>query len=191
MNSIKRCTWLDLDKPDYIDYHDNEWGIATYDDRLLFEILTLEGAQAGLNWYLILKKRDHYRKLFHKFDVNKLASLADKELENILQNKNIIRNRLKVFSVRTNARVILDIQNEYDSFANYLWKFVDNKQIINKYNYIHEIPASTNLSDRISKDLKKRGMKFVGSKIIYAFMQASGLVNDHLNDCVFKYKKPL
>jgi DNA-3-methyladenine glycosylase I len=151
----------------YQKYHDEEWGVPVYDDTKLFEMLILEGAQAGLSWETILKKRTGYKKAFHNFDVQKCAQMSDPELEKLMQNPKIIRNRLKIFSVRKNARVFLDIQKEFGSFSDYIWKFVDNN----------------GASDKISKDLKKRGMSFVGPTIIYAYMQAVGLVNDHEPEC--------
>lgn len=175
-----RCSWLPENKPDYTRYHDEEWGVPVHDDQKLFEMLILEGAQAGLSWYTILKRRDGYRKTFKNFDVAKCAKLTDAELEKALATGDIIRNRLKVFSVRKNALAFLAIQKEFGSFDTYLWRFVGGKQKINRP---RKIPASTPESDAISKDLKKRGMSFVGSTIIYAYMQAVGLVNDHMADC--------
>lgn len=167
----------------YADYHDNEWGHPTRDDRDLFELLILEGAQAGLSWETVLKKREGYRKAFHNFDVEKVAAMTDEELEAQLQNPEIIRNRLKVFAARKNALAFIKIQEEFGSFSNYIWAYVDNKPVINKIQSYSELPASTELSDKISKDLKKRGMTFVGSTIIYAFMQSIGMVNDHIKGC--------
>jgi DNA-3-methyladenine glycosylase I len=170
----------------YENYHDNEWGISVYDDRLLFEMLILEGAHAGLSWEIVLKKRDSYKQLFYNFDVTKVANMADEELEEILLNPSIIRNRLKVYSARKNAIAFIQIQKEFGSFSNYLWAYVNNQQIIN-HNKI-TMPTSTPLSDKISKDLKKRGMSFVGTTIIYSYLQAVGLINDHLETC-WCYKK--
>ncbi len=167
----------------YADYHDNEWGIPKYDDRELFELLVLEGAQAGLNWETILKKRQGYRDAFYNFDPIKAASMSDSELESLRDNPNIIRNKLKIYSVRKNAQVFLQIQKEFGSFSDYLWKFVNFKQIKNSWISHSQVPISTAISEKISKDLKKRGMSFVGATIIYAYMQATGLVNDHLVDC--------
>ncbi|HAJ89521.1 MAG TPA: DNA-3-methyladenine glycosylase I [Rhodospirillaceae bacterium] len=178
-----RCAWLPENRADYTAYHDTEWGIAVHDDRRLFEMLILEGAQAGLSWYTILKRRDGYRKAFKNFDVTRCAKLTDEELEHILATGDIIRNRLKVFSVRKNAVAFLDIQKEFGSFDAYIWAYVDGKPQINLPETIKHVPAQTPLSDSISKDLKKRGMSFVGSTIIYAYMQAVGLVNDHTQDC--------
>lgn len=167
----------------YANYHDNEWGIPKYDDRELFELLILEGAQAGLNWETILKKRQGYRDAFYNFDPIKAASMSDSELESLRDNPNIIRNKLKIYSVRKNGQVFLQIQKEFGSFSDYLWKFVNFKQIKNSWRSHSQVPISTAISEKISKDLKKRGMSFVGPTIIYAYMQAAGLVNDHLVDC--------
>lgn len=185
--TIQRCAWVPLDKPDYVKYHDEEWGIPIHADQKHFEMLILEGAQAGLSWYTILKRRDGYRDAFRNFDVNKAAALTDTELEDILLTGNIIRNRLKVFSVRKNAQAFLNIQKEFGSFDTYIWQFVGNSPLQNSPKTIKDVPAQTDISDAISKDLKKRGMSFVGSTIIYAYMQAIGLVDDHTQDC-FKHK---
>jgi len=175
-----RCGWLPYDKPDYVHYHDTEWGVPVHDDRLLFEMLILEGAQAGLSWYTILKRREGYRKAFKNFDATALAKLTDAQLEKILAHGDIIRNRLKVFSVRKNALVFLALQKEFGSFDGYLWGFVGGKPIIRKH---QAIPVTSPESDALSKDLKKRGMSFVGSTILYAYMQAVGMVNDHAAQC--------
>lgn len=167
----------------YEHYHDYEWGRPVHDDRLLFEMLCLEGAQAGLSWETILKRREGYKKAFHNFDPVKASQMKDEELTSLLDNPNIIRNRLKVFSVRKNALAFLNIQKEFGSFSSYLWGFVEDKPIINQFNSFEHVPAKTDLSDTISKDLKKRGMSFVGSTIIYAYLQAVGVVNDHLTTC--------
>jgi len=182
----KRC-WGDKDDLSR-DYHDNEWGTPVYDDTTLFEFIILEGAQAGLNWKTILRRREGYRKAFNGFDFNKIAKYTEKDVERLLQDERIIRNKLKVNSTILNAQVFLKIQEEYGTFSNYIWGFVDNKPINNRVKSWKEVPATTEISDKISKDLKKRGMKFVGSTIIYAFMQAVGMVNDHLVDC-FKHKE--
>lgn len=179
----KRCFGGLPGKEFYADYHDFEWSIPVHDDRLLFEMLILEGAQAGLSWETILKRREGYKTAFHNFDPIKVASMSDEELEALLQNESIIRNKLKVYSTRQNAKVFLKIQEEFGSFDSYLWAFVHNKPIINQWSHFREIPISTPESDALSKDLRKRGMNFVGSTIIYAYMQAVGLVNDHLVDC--------
>ena len=183
MTHKTRCAWLPEGKPDYTHYHDTEWGVPVHDDELLFEMLILEGAQAGLSWYTILKRREGYRKAFHQFDLKKCAKMTDDELEQVLVTGDIIRNRLKVFSVRKNALAFLAIQKEFGSFDAYLWRFVGGSQKVNRPKTLKDIPTSTPESDALSKDLKKRGMSFVGSTIIYAYMQAVGLVNDHTADC--------
>lgn len=186
MEKITRCAWVPTDNQLYQTYHDEEWGTPVYDDRILFEFLTLEGAQAGLSWDTILKKRKTYREVFHSFNIKKVATLSDAELEKILKNPGIVRNRLKVFSTRKNAKVVLHIQKEFGSFSNYVWGFVQYNTIKNHFKSIEEIPTSTPESNMLSKDLKKRGCAFVGPTIMYAFMQAVGLVSDHTTDC-FKY----
>ena len=167
----------------YAEYHDKEWGVAVHEDVLLFEMLILEGAQAGLSWETVLKRREGYRKAFHGFDPVRVALMGDEELEGLLNNQEIIRNRLKVYSARKNALVFLDIQKEFGSFDQYLWRFVQGQTIVNQWKTMKDIPAKTKESDALSKDLKKRGMTFVGSTIIYAYMQAVGLVNDHIETC--------
>jgi DNA-3-methyladenine glycosylase I len=179
---MKRCQWMTED-PLYQDYHDNQWGVPLHDDRELFEMLILEGAQAGLSWITILKKRAHYKKVFHDFDVQKVANMTDKQLEKLLLDPGIIRNRLKVYGTRKNALATLQLIQETGTLNNYLWSWVDHKPIINKFKKHSEIPNSTPLSEKISKDLKKRGFTFVGPTIIYAYMQAIGMVNDHTTDC--------
>ncbi len=169
-------------------YHDHEWGIPVYNDHQHFELLILEGAQAGLTWETVLKKRTGYRNAFHQFDPQKVAALEDTELEILLENPALIRHRLKIFSARKNACVFLNIQKEFGSFNDYVWGFVDGKPLRNQWTTLQEIPARTKQSDALSKDLKKRGMSFVGSTIIYAYMQAAGLVNDHVTSC-WLYKK--
>ena len=164
-------------------YHDTEWGIPVRDDRLLFEMLTLEGAQAGLSWEVVLRKREGYRRAFHRFDVARVAAMRDDELASLREDAGIVRNRLKIASVRSNAQAILDVQRAEHSFADYLWSFVDGRPIINNFASLADVPASTPLSDRLSKDLKKRGFGFVGTTIIYAFMQGIGMVNDHVAEC--------
>jgi len=182
-NLKTRCAWSPPDKPIYIRYHDSEWGKPVHDDRKLFEMLILEGAQAGLSWYTILKRRDGYRKAFKNFDPATVAKMTDAELENVLAKGDIIRNRLKVFSARRNARIFRAIQKEFGSFDAYLWRFVDGSPKFNRPKTMKDIPARTAESDALSKDLKKRGMSFVGSTIMYAYMQAVGMVNDHTQDC--------
>lgn len=179
----KRCFGGELGKEFYADYHDNEWGIPVHNDRHLFEMLILEGAQAGLSWETILKRRKGYYKAFHNFDPVKVASMSDNELESLCQNPEIIRNRLKIFGARQNARVFLKIQQEFGSFDRYVWNFVKGKPIKNHWKQLQDIPATTTESNLLSKDLKKRGMTFVGPTIIYAYMQAIGMVNDHTIEC--------
>lgn len=179
----KRCFGGKPGQDLYAHYHDEEWGIPVHDDKRLFEMLILEGAQAGLSWETILKRREGYRQAFYHFDPLKVASMSDQELDALLQNDKIIRNRLKIYAVRRNAQVFLKIQNEFGSFDRYVWKFVGGKPLINHWQRFEEVPVTTPESDALSKDLKKRGMTFVGSTIIYAYMQAVGLVNDHLADC--------
>lgn len=177
-----RCPWC-LKFEQYIQYHDQEWGVPVHDDTVHFQFLTLEGAQAGLSWATVLKKREGYRKAFADFDVEKIACYTEKEAEIILQNPGIIRNKLKVYSVINNAKRFLEVQAEFGSFDRYIWGFVNHKPVVNRWTSLSEIPATTKESDALSKDLIKRGFKFVGSTVIYAHMQACGLVNDHLIDC--------
>ncbi len=179
----KRCFGWQAGKEYYAEYHDNEWGIPVHDDIRLFEMLVLEGAQAGLSWETILKRRQGYRKAFYQFDPFKVASMTDAELEALTLNENIIRNRLKIYSARQNAKIFLNIQKKHGSFNKYLWEYVEGKPIVNHRNTFSEVPKTTLQSDALSKDLKKRGMTFVGSTIMYAYMQAVGLVDDHLFDC--------
>jgi DNA-3-methyladenine glycosylase I len=178
-----RCFGNGEGKEFYADYHDNEWGIPVYDDNKLFEMITLEGAQAGLSWETILKKRQGYRDAFYNFDINKVSKMPDNALEKLRDNKNIVRNKLKIYSVRTNAIAFLNIQKEHKSFSKYLWKFVSNQPIVNHWQRSEQVPTTTTTSDLISKDLKHNGMKFIGSTIIYAYMQAVGMVCDHLTSC--------
>lgn len=182
----KRCDWAADSSPLETAYHDQEWGVPVHDDRKLFEMLILEGAQAGLSWSTILAKRAGYREAFFNFDPQKVAVMTDDELERHLSNPAIIRNRLKVFSARKNAIAFLQIQEEFGSFAAYLWKFAGGKPLDGRRKISADIPVKSNESEALSKDLKKRGMSFVGPTIIYAFMQAVGLVNDHLESC-FRY----
>jgi DNA-3-methyladenine glycosylase I len=182
-----RCAWVSND-PLYIEYHDTEWGIAVYDDRLLFELLVLEGMQAGLSWFTILKRRENYRQLFDNFDAKKIIKYQQKKIDALLANPGIIRNKLKVNSIVINAKLFLMLQKKYGSFAKYIWKFVGGKPIQNLRKDISQVPATTEISDDMSKELKKLGFKFVGSTICYAYMQAVGMVNDHTQDC-FRYGK--
>ena len=177
-----RCPWC-LKFDQYIRYHDEEWGVAVHDDRVHFEFLILEGAQAGLSWSMILKKREGYRKNFADFDPVKVARFTEKKLEKILLDPGIVRNRLKVYATVNNAKRFLEVQKEFGSFDNYIWGFVKGKSILNKWETMKQVPATTKESDSLSKDLIKRGFKFVGSTVIYAHMQACGLINDHLVDC--------
>ena len=187
MDTKKRCDWVPLDNPLYVKYHDEEWGVPVHDDRLLFEFLVLEGAQAGLSWLTVLRKRENYRKAFDGFDPEKVARYDEKKIETLLLDPGIIRNRLKIQSAVTNARAFLDVRAEFGSFNAYIWNFTEGKPVINQWKSLKELPAKTTLSDTVSKELKKRGFKFVGSTIIYAHMQATGMVNDHTVDC-FRYK---
>ena len=184
-----RCGWSINDQL-YIKYHDEEWGVPVHDDKKLFEMLILEGAQAGLSWITILRKRENFLKAFNNFDAGKISKYDSKKVKQLLQNEGIIRNRLKITAAIQNAKCFLAVQKEFGSFDKYIWKFVNGKPIINKRKSLKEIPAMTKESDAMSKDLKKRGFKFVGSTICYAFMQAVGMVNDHIVDC-FRYKKEL
>lgn len=184
---MKRCEWSTSNPLDQ-DYHDTEWGVPIHDDRTLFEFLSLEGAQAGLSWTTILKKREGYLKAFDNFDVKKISRYNEKRIEKLLNNPEIVRNKLKVNSVVSNAKLFIAVQKEFGSFDKYIWAFVDGKPIKNKWKNLAEIPSSTEISDQMCKDLKKRGFKFVGTTICYAFMQATGMVNDHCTDC-FRYKQ--
>ncbi len=187
ISKVNRCPWC-LGFEQYIEYHDTEWGVPVHDDKVHFEFLILEGAQAGLSWSTILKKRDGYRKAFADFDPTKVAKFTEAKLEKILLDPSIVRNRLKVFAAVTNAKLFLDVQKEFGSFDNYIWGFVNNKPIVSKRETLKDVPATTKESDALSKDLIKRGFKFVGSIVIYAHMQACGLVNDHLKSC-FRFKE--
>jgi len=182
LGGMKRCWWAGED-PLYVAYHDHEWGVPCRDDAKLFEMLLLESAQAGLAWITILRKRENYRKAFSQFDPTKIARYGKRQKERLLANPGIVRNRLKIDSSIRNARVFLEIQQEFEEFASFLWAFVDGKPIVNRFRRRDQIPASTPLSDAVSKELKRRGMNFVGSTICYAYMQSVGLVNDHLVDC--------
>ncbi|MFZ4098822.1 MAG: DNA-3-methyladenine glycosylase I [Chlamydiia bacterium] len=179
----RRCFGNGPGKEFYAEYHDQEWGIPVHNDRHLFEMLVLEGAQAGLSWETILKRRSGYRKAFHDFDPVAVATMTDEELEALLQDEGIVRHRGKIYSARQNARVFLKIREEFGSFDRYVWRFVDNKPMIGRWKQFRDVPASTVESEALSKDLRKRGMTFVGPTIVYAYMQAVGLVNDHAGDC--------
>lgn len=178
-----RCPWVDLSKPDYVDYHDREWGVPVYEDRRLFEFLTLEAAQAGLSWYTILQKRANYRRAFAEFDPEKVADFEDAKVAELMENPGIVRNRLKILAAVNNARRFLEVQKEFGSFSDYIWRFVGGKPIVNERKGPDPLPATTAESDAMSRDLRKRGFKFVGPTICYAHMQATGMVNDHTRDC--------
>ncbi len=182
IDSQKRCNWCEKDDL-YRNYHDNEWGRPVYDDATLFEFLILETFQAGLSWHTILKKRENFRKAFDKFDVKKVAAYNDKKLQILIEDTGIIRNQLKIKSAVSNAQAFIKIQEEFGSFSKYIWAFVDGKPIDNKPQTLKDVRATSPLSDALSKDLKKRGFKFVGSTVVYAHMQATGMVNDHVTDC--------
>ena len=182
-----RCSWCG-DTPIYVDYHDNEWGRPVRDDRKLFEMLNLEGAQAGLSWITVLKKRETYREAFDNFDSHKIVLYDDTKIEELMNNAGIIRNRLKINATITNAKAFLEIVEKHGSFTKFIWAYVDDTPIVGHRKRLEDIPSTTPLSDKISKDLKKLGFKFVGSTIIYSFMQATGMVNDHVTDC-FVYKE--
>ncbi|MBU3874872.1 DNA-3-methyladenine glycosylase I [Faecalicatena sp. AGMB00832] len=187
MDKKKRCPWPG-DTPIYIDYHDNEWGRPTHDDRELFEMLVLESMQAGLSWITVLKKREAFREAFDGFDPEKVALYDDEKIEELMNNEKIIRNRRKITAAVNNAKLFLKVQEEYGSFDKFIWKYVDNTPITGHWEKIEDMPASTPLSDRISKDLKKMGFQFLGTTIIYSFMQSVGMVNDHIKEC-FVYQE--
>jgi DNA-3-methyladenine glycosylase I len=182
-----RCGWCG-DDPLYVAYHDEEWGVPVRDDDTLFEFLILEGAQAGLAWITVLRKRDGYRQLFDNFSAEKVARYTDKKLDKLLTDPRIIRNKLKVYGARKNARAFLEVQEAFGSFSDYIWGFVDGDPIQNRFKRMSDIPATSKVSDALSKDMKKRGFTFVGSTIMYAHMQATGMVNDHTTEC-FRYKE--
>ncbi len=181
--NVRRCPWVDLRKPDYIAYHDKEWGVPLHDDRLLFEFLLLEGAQAGLSWYTVLKKRENYRRAFDRFDPNKISRYGEIKVASLMADSGIIRNRLKILAAINNAERFLSVQSEFGSFDHYIWQFVNRKPIVNKLKTEDDYEATTKESDAMSKDLQQRGFKFIGSTICYAHMQATGMVNDHSLDC--------
>ncbi|MEL0640311.1 DNA-3-methyladenine glycosylase I [Pseudoalteromonas aliena] len=191
----RRCPWLDTTKIDYVAYHDQEWGVPIYNDQKLFEFITLESAQAGLSWYTILKKRDGYKKAFANFDVHKVALFTLEDIERLMLDKDIVRNRLKIAATVNNAKCFIEIQKEFTSFSNYQWQFVGNKPLVSQLNSIDDYPSITETSTAFAKDLKKRGFKFLGPTTVYAYMQACGMVNDHSNNCfrkneiIVKYKQ--
>ena len=185
----QRCSWCG-DDPLYVAYHDTEWGIPVRDDQHLFELLCLEGQQAGLSWIVVLRKRAHYRKVFKNFDIKKVSRMSNAEIDALLSDAGLIRHKLKLYSIRNNALAALDLQAEFGSLENYFWGFVNGKPLMNKRQSMKDVPASTEISEALSKDLKKRGFKFIGSTICYAFMQAGGLVNDHVSSCVRYEQKP-
>ena len=184
----KRCEWCEDTFEEYVRYHDEEWGVPVRDDQTQFEFLVLESAQAGLSWSTILKKREGYRNAFENFDVKQVARFDEQKVQELLHNPEIIRNELKIRAAINNAQKFITIQNEFGRFADYIWSFVDGEPIQNEWNQLSEIPATTELSDKLSKDLKNRGFKFLGSTTVYAHMQATGLVNDHTVDC-FRYEE--
>lgn len=181
-----RCNWCGND-PLYMKYHDEEWGVPVHEDRKHFEFLVLESAQAGLSWITILRKRENYRKAYDNFDFNKVAQYDNEKVNELIQNQGIVRNKLKIAASINNAKMFLKIQEEFGSFDNYIWAFVDNKPLINHWDSISKVPATSELSDKVSKDLKNRGFKFLGSTITYAHLQATGIINDHITSC-FRYK---
>lgn len=180
---MRRCFWVNLNNPNYVEYHDKEWGIPSYDDTYLFEMLLLESFQAGLSWECVLNKRRDFEKVFDLYDYHKISNYDEKKIEELMNNKNIIRNRRKIIAAIENAKVFLEIQKEYGSFSNYIWSFTNNKIIVHSGKRVY---THNSLSDKISKDLQKRGMKFVGTTIIYSYLQAIGMIDDHDFDCSFK-----
>lgn len=186
--SISRCPWVDLTKPDYVAYHDEEWGVPVHDDRRLFEYLTLEAAQAGLSWYTVLRKRQNYRIAFDRFDPEKIARYDEQKVQQLLANPGIIRNKAKILAAINNARRFLEIQDEFGSFDSHIWKFVDGRPLVNELKDLADYPATSPESDALSKDLRQRGFKFVGSTVCYAHMQATGMVNDHTITCFRRHE---
>lgn len=184
---MKRCDWVSTDEL-YIKYHDEEWGKPVYDDATIFEFLVLESFQAGLSWITVLKKRENFRKAFDAFDYEKIVTYNDQKVEELMQDAGIIRNRLKILATINNAQRFMDIQKEFGSFSEYIWSFVNGKPIQNNFKTIKEVPVTTEISDKLAKELKKRGFKFLGSTVVYAHMQATGMVNDHILDCICRTK---
>ena len=187
---VSRCKWVENQPAIYIEYHDRQWGVPVHDDRLLFQKLVLDGAQAGLSWLTILKKREEYIKAFDGFDIEKVASYGEDKVVELMNNPGIVRNRLKILSAIKNARAVIGIQNQFGSFDKFLWGFTDGRTIHGNFRDIKEVPASSPLSDTISKEMKRRGMSFTGTTIIYAYLQAIGILNDHTTDC-FRYHELL
>ena len=181
--TFSRCPWVDMSKPDYVAYHDKEWGVPVHDDRLMFEFLLLEGAQAGLNWYTVVQKRENYRRAFDRFNPRKISNYGEKEIKVLLDNSGIIRNKLKIHAAITNAKKFLEVQKEFGSFDAYIWGFVKGKPTVHRIKRLKDYPTTSPESDALSKDLRQRGFKFVGSTICYAHMQATGLINDHSVNC--------
>ncbi|MDX1411075.1 MAG: DNA-3-methyladenine glycosylase I [Nitrospirales bacterium] len=181
--TFSRCPWVDMSKPDYVAYHDKEWGVPVHDDRLMFEFLLLEGAQAGLNWYTVVQKRENYRRAFDRFNPRKISNYGEKEIKVLLDNSGIIRNKLKIHAAITNAKKFLGVQKEFGSFDAYIWGFVKGKPTVHRIKRLKDYPTTSPESDALSKDLRQRGFKFVGSTICYAHMQATGLINDHSVNC--------
>ena len=188
MTEKQRCGWVPLKKPTYVSYHDEEWGVPVYDDVKMFEFLVLESFQAGLSWEIVLNKRENFRADFAQFDFNKVALFDDDKVQELLQDKGIVRNQLKIRAAINNAQRYLEVIEEFGSFCRYFWAFTEGKPMVNTFKILDEIPASTALSDSIAKDLKKRGFKFLGTTVVYAHMQAVGMVNDHLEEC-FRYSE--
>ncbi len=180
---IERCPWLDTSKADYVEYHDNEWGVPIHDDKTMFEFLVLESAQAGLSWYTILKKREGYRQLFADFDVQKVAQFTEEDVTRLLQDPSIVRNRLKIEAAINNAKRFIEIQEEFGSFCRFVWSYVNNQTINNSPTTLEDYVATSAVSDKLAKDLKKRGFKFLGSTTLYSHLQATGLINDHSANC--------
>lgn len=181
--TILRCPWVDLTKPDYVDYHDNEWGVPVHDDRVIFEYLILEGAQAGLSWYTVLRKRENYRIAFDRFNPERVAGYDEHKVQELLANPGIIRNKAKILAAINNAQRFIEVRDEFESFDAYIWRFVDGKPIVNELRELKDYPATSRESAALSKDLRQRGFKFVGSTVCYAHMQATGMVNDHTIGC--------
>lgn len=189
-DALKRCGWVPINKPTYVRYHDEEWGVPVYDDTKMFEFLVLESFQAGLSWEIVLNKRDNFRKAFADFDFNRVAQFDEDKVQSLLQDKGIVRNQLKIRAAINNAQRYLEIIESHGSFCTYFWGFTDGKPIDNQFKTLKDIPAITPLSDKIAKDMKQRGFKFLGTTVLYAHMQAVGMVNDHLEEC-FRYEQLL